>query len=87
MLFYSTAIWKEVSFVFCLVFCMLAVYIFRSGNKVDNWKLYPGALKELGRVCKPDTGRAVLLTHDTKVMAHVSLWLCDFIAATNLTPL
>ena len=43
----------------------------RSGNKVDNWKLYPAALKELGRICKPLTGRAVLLTYDTKVMAHV----------------
>lgn len=44
---------------------------------MDNWKLYPAALKELGRVCKPDTGRAVLLTYDTKVMAHVSytLWV------------
>ena len=40
---------------------------------MDNWRLYPAALKELGRVCKPLTGRAVLLTYDTKVMAHVSL--------------
>jgi len=49
---------------------------------VDNWKLYPDALKELGRVCKPHTGRAVLLTYDTKVMAHVSLYiiLCFTIA-------
>ena len=40
---------------------------------MNNWKLYPAALKELGRVCNPLTGRAILLTYDTKVMAHVSL--------------
>ena len=58
---------------------------------MDNWKLYPAALVELGRVCKPRTGRAVLLTYDTKVMAHVSciiLWLIttrtsDFIIDTR----
>ena len=52
---------------------------------MDNWKLYPAALKELGRVCKPLTGRAVLLTYDTKVMAHVRFiiflktWLQQFL--------
>ena len=43
----------------------------RVGKKVDNWKLYPNALTELGRICKPNTGRAILLTHDTKAMAQV----------------
>ena len=49
-------------------------FFYRVGKKVDNWKLYPNALIELGRICKPSTGRAVLLTHDTKAMAQVS-WI------------
>ena len=78
LLFYSTAIWKKVSFLFFFNCYNKSTCIFRSGHKVDNWKLYPAALVELGRVCKPRTGRAVLLTYDTKVMAHVSYQYCDF---------
>ena len=36
-----------------------------------NWELYPQALEELGRVCRPGTARAVLLTHDSKVLSRV----------------
>lgn len=35
----------------------------RVGTKADNRVLYPKALKELARVCKPNTGRACLLTN------------------------
>lgn len=51
---------------------------------MDNWRLYPAALQELGRVCKPHTGRAVLLTHDTRVMAHVSSWLCVCLSLSTI---
>ena len=36
-----------------------------------NWELYPQALEELGRVCRPGTARAILLTHDSKVLSRV----------------
>ncbi len=49
----------------------------RSGKKVDNRVLYPLALEELGRVCKPTTSRAVLLTHDNKSLSKV---LCKGLA-------
>uniref|UniRef100_A0A2K6FG70 THUMP domain-containing protein n=1 Tax=Propithecus coquereli TaxID=379532 RepID=A0A2K6FG70_PROCO len=38
----------------------------RMGSKKRNWNLYPACLREMGRVCTPATGRAVLLTQDTK---------------------
>lgn len=38
----------------------------RVGSKKKNWDLYPAFLLEMSRVCKPGTGRAVLLTHDKK---------------------
>lgn len=38
----------------------------RSGYKKDNKVLYRDVLLELGRVVTPETGRAVLLTHDKR---------------------
>ncbi|KTG46251.1 hypothetical protein cypCar_00003857 [Cyprinus carpio] len=36
------------------------------GSKKKNWELYPLCLREMARVCKPGTGKAVLLTQDKK---------------------
>nr|XP_033782483.1 THUMP domain-containing protein 3 [Geotrypetes seraphini] len=38
----------------------------RIGSKRKNWDLYPACLREMSRVCRPGTGKAVLLTHDKK---------------------
>uniref|UniRef100_A0A6I8RQQ6 THUMP domain containing 3 n=1 Tax=Xenopus tropicalis TaxID=8364 RepID=A0A6I8RQQ6_XENTR len=38
----------------------------RMGSKKKNWDLYPACLREMSRVCRAGTGRAVLLTHDRK---------------------
>ncbi|XP_036733710.2 tRNA (guanine(6)-N2)-methyltransferase THUMP3 isoform X2 [Manis pentadactyla] len=38
----------------------------RMGSKKRNWNLYPACLWEMSRVCRPETGRAVLLTQDKK---------------------
>jgi 23S rRNA G2445 N2-methylase RlmL len=42
----------------------------KSGSRLANWSLYPKALGELARVCRPQTGRAVLLTHDNKAFSR-----------------
>ncbi|XP_019360228.1 PREDICTED: THUMP domain-containing protein 3 [Gavialis gangeticus] len=41
----------------------------RIGSKKKNWDLYPACLKEMSRICRPGTGRAVLLTQDKKCFA------------------
>ncbi|XP_074054753.1 tRNA (guanine(6)-N(2))-methyltransferase THUMP3 [Macrotis lagotis] len=41
----------------------------RIGSKKRNWNLYPSCLQEMSRVCRPGTGRAVLLTQDRKCFA------------------
>ncbi|XP_036594621.1 THUMP domain-containing protein 3 [Trichosurus vulpecula] len=41
----------------------------RIGSKKKNWNLYPSCLQEMSRVCRPGTGRAVLLTQDRKCFA------------------
>ncbi|XP_045349600.1 THUMP domain-containing protein 3 [Leopardus geoffroyi] len=38
----------------------------RMGSKKRNWNLYPACLREMSRICRPGTGRAVLLTQDKK---------------------
>ncbi|KAG9277089.1 THUMP domain-containing protein 3 [Astyanax mexicanus] len=38
----------------------------RMGSRKKNWDLYPSCLLEMARVCRPGTGRAVLLTQDKK---------------------
>ncbi|XP_069062432.1 tRNA (guanine(6)-N2)-methyltransferase THUMP3 [Pleurodeles waltl] len=38
----------------------------RVGSRKKNWDLYPAFLREMSRICRPRTGRAVLLTHDKK---------------------
>ena len=43
----------------------------RSGSRTANWELYPKALSEMARVCRPHSGRAVLLTHDNKALSKV----------------
>ena len=43
------------------------------GSKKQNWELYKEGLIEMARVCKPGTGRAVLLTQDKKCLGRVSL--------------
>ncbi|XP_071961654.1 tRNA (guanine(6)-N(2))-methyltransferase THUMP3-like [Antedon mediterranea] len=40
----------------------------RMGSKYRNWQLYEQGLREMARVCRPTTGRAVLLTQDKKCM-------------------
>lgn len=44
---------------------------YRIGSKKKNWDLYPACLMEMGRICTPGTGRAVLLTQDKKCFAKV----------------
>ncbi|XP_077545456.1 tRNA (guanine(6)-N(2))-methyltransferase THUMP3-like [Haemaphysalis longicornis] len=41
----------------------------RMGSRPDNRVLYPRLLQELGRVARPRTGRAVLLTQDKKSLS------------------
>ncbi|MBN3294014.1 THUM3 protein, partial [Polypterus senegalus] len=41
----------------------------RMGSRKKNWDLYPSCLKEMGRICRPETGKAVLLTQDKKCFA------------------
>uniref|UniRef100_A0A8D0HJ07 THUMP domain 3 tRNA guanosine methyltransferase n=1 Tax=Sphenodon punctatus TaxID=8508 RepID=A0A8D0HJ07_SPHPU len=41
----------------------------RIGSKKKNWDLYPACLMEMSRICRPGTGRAVLLTQDRKCLA------------------
>ncbi|XP_075216235.1 tRNA (guanine(6)-N(2))-methyltransferase THUMP3-like [Lycorma delicatula] len=43
----------------------------RSGKKSNNRPLYTNTLKEMARVVRPTTGRAVLLTHDKKTFSQV----------------
>ncbi|XP_077385924.1 tRNA (guanine(6)-N(2))-methyltransferase THUMP3 [Festucalex cinctus] len=38
----------------------------RMGSRKKNWDLYPSCLREMARVCKPASGKAVLLTQDKK---------------------
>lgn len=41
----------------------------RMGSKKKNWDLYPSCLREMARVCRPGSGKAVLLTQDKKCFA------------------
>ncbi|XP_067684651.1 tRNA (guanine(6)-N2)-methyltransferase THUMP3-like [Haliotis asinina] len=43
----------------------------RMGSRFNNTKLYPEALTEMARVCRPGNGRACLLTQDKKCMIRV----------------
>ncbi|XP_077055177.1 tRNA (guanine(6)-N(2))-methyltransferase THUMP3 [Siphateles boraxobius] len=45
----------------------------RMGSKKKNWELYPLCLREMARVCKPGTGKAVLLTQDKKCFSKAML--------------
>ena len=54
-----------------LSFIDKGVLLHRSGSRMGNWQLYPQALQEMGRVCRPSTGRAVLLTHDNRALSQV----------------
>ncbi|XP_076003522.1 tRNA (guanine(6)-N(2))-methyltransferase THUMP3 [Genypterus blacodes] len=38
----------------------------RVGSRKKNWDLYPSCLREMARVCRPGSGKAVLLTQDKK---------------------
>ncbi|XP_051931533.1 THUMP domain-containing protein 3 [Hippocampus zosterae] len=38
----------------------------RMGSRKKNWDLYPSCLREMARVCRPASGKAVLLTQDKK---------------------
>ncbi|XP_066284424.1 tRNA (guanine(6)-N2)-methyltransferase THUMP3-like [Branchiostoma lanceolatum] len=51
----------------------------RHGSKQGNWELYRRTVRDMGRVCRYSTGRAVLLTEDKKCLNKVlaeydSLW-------------
>ncbi|KAJ8409334.1 hypothetical protein AAFF_G00235320 [Aldrovandia affinis] len=41
----------------------------RMGSRKKNWDLYPSCLREMARVCRAGTGKAVLLTQDKKCFA------------------
>ncbi|XP_054275616.1 tRNA (guanine(6)-N2)-methyltransferase THUMP3-like [Macrosteles quadrilineatus] len=61
----------------------------RSGHKTDNRLLYKNVLLELGRVVRPNTGRAVLLTHDRRTFVRVlpqtqGLWKQTKVLGVNL---
>ncbi|XP_077983168.1 tRNA (guanine(6)-N(2))-methyltransferase THUMP3-like [Glandiceps talaboti] len=43
----------------------------RSGSRMKNWDLYRNGMVEMARVCRENTGRAVLLTQDKKCMAKM----------------
>ncbi|XP_071082717.1 tRNA (guanine(6)-N(2))-methyltransferase THUMP3-like [Haliotis cracherodii] len=43
----------------------------RMGSRYNNLKLYPEALIEMARVCRPGSGRVCLLTQDKKCMIRV----------------
>lgn len=43
------------------------------GSKKKNWDLYPLCLREMARVCRPGSGKAVLLTQDKKCFAKVAM--------------
>ncbi|XP_028821086.1 THUMP domain-containing protein 3-like isoform X1 [Denticeps clupeoides] len=45
----------------------------RMGSRKKNWDLYPSCLREMARVCRPATGKAVLLTQDKKCFAKVTV--------------
>uniref|UniRef100_A0A3P8PSC1 Ribosomal RNA large subunit methyltransferase K/L-like methyltransferase domain-containing protein n=1 Tax=Astatotilapia calliptera TaxID=8154 RepID=A0A3P8PSC1_ASTCA len=45
----------------------------RMGSKKKNWDLYPLCLREMARVCRPGSGKAVLLTQDKKCFAKVAM--------------
>lgn len=45
----------------------------RMGSKKKNWDLYPSCLREMARVCRPGSGKAVLLTQDKKCFSKVSV--------------
>ncbi|XP_029007619.1 THUMP domain-containing protein 3 [Betta splendens] len=38
----------------------------RMGSRKKNWDLYPSCLREMARVCRPGSGKAILLTQDKK---------------------
>ena len=44
----------------------------RIGSRKKNWDLYPSCLREMARVCRPGTGKAVLLTQDKKCFQKVT---------------
>ncbi|XP_064486584.1 tRNA (guanine(6)-N2)-methyltransferase THUMP3-like isoform X2 [Ornithodoros turicata] len=50
----------------------------RMGSRPDNRTLYPRLLTEIGRVCTPGTGRAILLTQDKKTLS-VSVGKCSYL--------
>lgn len=41
------------------------------GSRKKNWDLYPSCLREMARVCRPASGKAVLLTQDKKCFSKV----------------
>ena len=64
----------------------------RHGSKKLNRTLYPALLRDMGRIARLETGRAILLTQDYKSMNLAStqtrnLWslkLCNFVKVGNL---
>ena len=50
---------------------------------MGNWQLYPQALQEMGRVCRPSTARAVLLTHDNKALSQVQKFNSFYLVAIS----
>lgn len=43
------------------------------GSRKKNWDLYPSCLREMARVCRPGSGKAVLLTQDKKCFSKVNI--------------
>lgn len=49
----------------------LLLFSDRMGSRKKNWDLYPSCLREMARVCRPGSGKAVLLTQDKKCFSKV----------------
>ncbi|XP_075893091.1 tRNA (guanine(6)-N(2))-methyltransferase THUMP3 [Nelusetta ayraudi] len=61
----------------------------RMGSKKRNWDLYPSCLREMARVCRPGSGKAVLLTQDKKCFSKAvsrmgGLWRKQHVVWVNV---
>lgn len=46
-------------------------FCYRMGSRKNNWDLYPPCLREMARVSRPGSGKAVILTQDKKCFQKV----------------
>lgn len=69
----------------CIVHKIMGKFLilFRVGSKMNNWKLYPGALMEMARVTRVEKGRACLLTQDKKCINKVGFVVISEVLTLN----